>query len=51
MPLLPRKSVLAITAVTDIALSARNRPLTGKKLAEHHHLPSRHLEPILQSLA
>ena len=50
MPLLPRKSVLAIAAVTDIALNARNHPLSGKALTKHHHLPSRHLEPVLQAL-
>jgi DNA-binding IscR family transcriptional regulator len=50
MPLLPRKSALAITAVTDIALNLHSRPLTGKALAEHCQLPSRHLEPILQAL-
>lgn len=50
MPLLPRKSVLAIAAVTDIALNARRGPVSGKALTKNHHLPSRHLEPVLQAL-
>jgi Rrf2 family iron-sulfur cluster assembly transcriptional regulator len=49
-PLLPRKSVLAITAVIDIALHARGRPVAAKALAERQHLPPRHLEPMLQNL-
>src|SRR5215471_19487915 len=50
MPLLPRKSLLAVAAVTDVALNARNGPVSGKALTKHHHLPSRHLEPELQAL-
>jgi Rrf2 family protein len=50
MPLLPRKSLLAIAAVTDIAFNARNGPVTGKALTKRHHLPARHLEPVLQAL-
>jgi Rrf2 family transcriptional regulator, iron-sulfur cluster assembly transcription factor len=50
MPLLPRKSVLAITAVIDIALNARGRPVAAKALATRHSLPPRHLEPVLQAL-
>ena len=50
MPLLPRKSVLAIAAVTDIALDARNWPVAAKALASRHRLPPRHLEPVLQAL-
>ena len=50
MPLLPRKNVLAIAAVTDIALNARNRPVAAKALASRHRLPPRHLEPVLQAL-
>jgi Rrf2 family transcriptional regulator, iron-sulfur cluster assembly transcription factor len=48
--LLPRKGLLAIAAVVDVALSARERPVSAKGLAARHGLPSRHLEPILQSL-
>ena len=40
MPLVPRKNVLAIAAVIDIALNARNSPVSGKALTKHHHLPS-----------
>ena len=50
MQLLPRKGVLAITAVIDIALNARGRPVAAKALATRHSLPPRHLEPVLQAL-
>src|ERR1700745_4103719 len=50
MPLLPRKGVLAIAAVIDIALNARGRPVAAKALATRHSLPPRHLEPVLQGL-
>jgi Rrf2 family transcriptional regulator, iron-sulfur cluster assembly transcription factor len=50
MQLLPRKGVLAITAVIDIALNARGRPVAAKTLATRHSLPPRHLEPVLQAL-
>src|SRR5437764_10622409 len=50
MPLLPRKGVLAIAAVIDIALHAQDRPVAAKALAVRHRLPPRHLEPVLQAL-
>jgi len=50
MPLLPRKGVLAIAAVIDIAHYARGRPVAAKALATRHQLPPRHLEPVLQAL-
>jgi Rrf2 family protein len=50
MPLLPRKGVLAIAAVIDIALHAHGRPVAAKALATRHRLPPRHLEPVLQAL-
>ena len=50
MSLLPRKSALAIAAVTDVALNARMGALSGKALAKSLRLPSRHLEPLLQAL-
>lgn len=50
MPLLPRKGILAIAAVIDIALHARGRPVAAKALATRHRLPPRHLEPVLQAL-
>jgi DNA-binding IscR family transcriptional regulator len=46
MQLLPRKGVLAIAAVIDIALNARGRPVAAKALAHRHRLPPRHLEPV-----
>src|SRR5215813_10656847 len=50
MPLLPRKGILAIAAVIDIALNARGRSVAAKALAIRHSLPPRHLEPVLQAL-
>ena len=50
MSLLPRKGLLAIAAVVDVALNARTRPVSARKLAARHNLPSRHLEPVLQAL-
>src|ERR1043166_2457608 len=50
MPLLPRKGILAIAAVIDIALYAHGRPVAAKALAGRHRLPPRHLEPVLQAL-
>ena len=44
MPLLPRKGVLAIAAVIDVALRARERPVSAKALAQRHGLP------VLQAL-
>jgi Rrf2 family protein len=48
--LLSRKSLLAIAAVTDVALHGRGRPVSAKDLASRHALPARHLEPVLQAL-
>lgn len=50
MPLLPRKGVLAIAAVIDVALHAQGRPISAKTLAAQHGLPPRHLESVLQAL-
>jgi Rrf2 family protein len=50
MALLPRKAILAIAAVIDVALHAHSRPVSAKVLAARHGLPPRHLEPILQAL-
>ncbi|MGH6770802.1 MAG: RrF2 family transcriptional regulator [Xanthobacteraceae bacterium] len=50
MLLLPRKGTLAIAAVLDIALHADGQPVAAKALANRHHLPPRHLEPVLQAL-
>ena len=50
MPLLPRKGVLAIAAVVDVALQADAHPISAKELASRHGLPPRHLEPVLQAL-
>jgi len=50
MPLLPRKGVLAIAAVIDIALHVQRGPVAAKALAKQLRLPPRHLEPVLQAL-
>jgi Rrf2 family iron-sulfur cluster assembly transcriptional regulator len=50
MSLLPRKALLAIAAVVDVAVHGRNRPVSAKALAARHGLPPRHLEPVLQAL-
>ena len=50
MLLLPRKGVLAIAAVLDIAMNSRGKPVAAKSLANRHRLPPRHLEPVLQAL-
>jgi Rrf2 family transcriptional regulator, iron-sulfur cluster assembly transcription factor len=50
MSLLPRKGILAIAAVVDVALQTGGRPISAKTLATRHGLPPRHLESVLQSL-
>ena len=50
MSITPRRYLLAVAAVVDVALSARERPVSAKTLATRHGLPPRHLEPILQAL-
>jgi len=50
MPLVSRKAVLAIAAVVDVAVNARERPVSARALASRHNLPPRHLEPVLQAL-
>jgi Rrf2 family protein len=50
MPLLPRKGVLAVAAVVDVAMQAHGQPISAKTLAARHGLPPRHLEPVLQAL-
>jgi Rrf2 family transcriptional regulator, iron-sulfur cluster assembly transcription factor len=50
MYLVPRKGVLAIAAVIDVAINGSSRPVSAKTLAARHRLPPRHLEPVLQAL-
>lgn len=50
MNLLPRRSLLAVAAVVDIAFHARPTPIAAKTLAARHGLPPRHLETLLQVL-
>jgi Rrf2 family protein len=48
--LLSRKGILAVAAVIDVAIYAKDRPVSAKALASRHQLPPRHLEPVLQAL-
>jgi Rrf2 family protein len=48
--ILPRKGLLAIAAVVDVALQTAGRPIAAKTLAMRHGLSPRHLEPMLRSL-
>jgi Rrf2 family transcriptional regulator, iron-sulfur cluster assembly transcription factor len=50
MALLPRKGVLAVAAVIDVAMQSHGQPISAKTLAARHGLPPRHLEPALQAL-
>jgi Rrf2 family transcriptional regulator, iron-sulfur cluster assembly transcription factor len=50
MNLLPRRSLLAVAAVVDIAHHARPAPISAKTLSARHGLPPRHLETLLQTL-
>ncbi len=50
MNLLPRRSLLAIAAVVDIAYHARPAPIAAKALSARDSLPPRHLETLLQAL-
>ena len=50
MPLLPRKAVLAVAAVIDVAMQEHGKPISAITLAARHSLPPRHLEPVLQAL-
>src|SRR5271163_1542561 len=50
MALLPRKGVLAVAAVIDVAMQEQGQPISAKTLAARHGLPPRHLEPVLQAL-
>lgn len=47
---LPRRAVLALLAIADIALNARGALVSARDLAERHGLPPRHFETILQDL-
>lgn len=50
MDLLPRRALLAIASVVDIALYVGLRPIPAKMLAERHRLAPRHFEAMLQAL-
>jgi Rrf2 family iron-sulfur cluster assembly transcriptional regulator len=50
MTILPRKGLLAIAVVVDVALQTDGRPISAKTLATRHGLRPRHLESVLQSL-
>ena len=50
MSVLPRKALLAVAAVVEVALQAPQRPIAAKSLASRHGLPPRHLQTVLQAL-
>ncbi len=50
MIFLPRRCLLALAAVADIAIHARPQPVAAKALATRLGLPPRHLETLLQAL-
>jgi Rrf2 family iron-sulfur cluster assembly transcriptional regulator len=50
MTMLPRKGLLAIAVVVDVASQKAGSPISAKTLAKRHGLPPRHLESVLQSL-
>ena len=50
MTMLPRKGLLAIAAVVDVALQTDGGPISARTLARRHGLSPRHLETVLQSL-
>jgi Rrf2 family transcriptional regulator, iron-sulfur cluster assembly transcription factor len=50
LPLLDRKQILAIAAVTDIAINSRDGLVLASDIASRLKLPTRHLEKILQAL-
>lgn len=50
MRILPKKGVLAITAIVQLAALPRNCAVPSSELAALLRLPHRHLEPILQRL-
>lgn len=50
MNLLPKRCILAVAAVVDVAIHARPSPVAAKSLAARHQLPPRHLESLLQCL-
>jgi Rrf2 family protein len=47
----PPRGLLAVLAVTDIALNSSQRPLSARTLAARYNLAPRYLEPMLQMLA
>ena len=49
--ILPRKGLLALAAVVDVALQTDGRPISAKTIATRHGLSPRHLESVLHSLA
>ena len=47
MPLFPRRGILAIAAVIDIAVNGR---IAANVFAARYRMAARHLEPVLQAL-
>ncbi|MAS42289.1 MAG: transcriptional regulator [Rhodobacteraceae bacterium] len=47
---LPRKTLLAIEAVADIAYNARPDPVQARDVTERQGIPQRYLEQVMQAL-
>lgn len=50
MPILSQRGRLALAVVVDIA-STKDGPVRQRALSRRHGLPTRHFEPLLQTLA
>lgn len=48
--MLPRRILVGIAVVVDVALLGRSQPVAAKLLAERQGRPPRHLEPLLRHL-
>jgi len=51
MLILPRKAILALEVVVDVALHARPDPVQAHDITRRQNVPQRYLEQIMQTLA
>lgn len=51
MLILPRKAILALEVVVDVALHARPDPVQAHDITRRQNVPQRYLEQIMQALA
>ena len=47
---LPKKTILALEAVVDVAYNARPEPVQAKEITERQGIPQRYLEQVMQHL-